>query len=618
MPLTRLLLRLLPFAAALGLVVGAARARDLWTAGYPLLLADAARRDLRVALVAAVVLAVLLTLAAALIDRVLRRLGELSRVALAVLLAGAPLLAAVGYGWNRARAVRPSELLSWRGIEANLPLLAAAALVGVVVVALALGARRRDEPGEGRPWWIATAAALVVLIALEAGLAWAFQTSRKDPDRPDILILLVDALRADHLSAYGHSRQTTPAIDSLARDGVLFAQTISQSTFTKTSVASLFTGRYPHQHGVYWGSHQGADGQITSDLLRGDETTLAEALRERGYLTSAWVQNSHRREVMGVGQGFVEYHDQQGHIERIHDRFLAWARGAGRRYSFFTYLHYIDLHDPYRPPPPYDTLFAQGADAATPDVYADVDFAEWGAYLEDVRQGRVELSGADVRRLEELYDGQLRAIDDQIGVLLHHLQELGLYDDTLIVLTADHGDGFLEHGFISHSTTPYEELVRVPLILKFPRGKYRGRTVERQVRLVDLMPTLLELAGAPVDRLIAKLELPGCSLLGELEGAAPAARCGVAVSEIAEDEGAPPTIAVRTERFKWIERGAGELYALDVDPEERSDLSQTPPAEALPLAELARSLTERRDAEGERLELDEEMIRELKALGYIE
>ena len=135
-------------------------------------------------------------------------------------------------------------------------------------------------------------------------------------------------------------------------------------------------------------------GAVSSDLLPAGERTLAEALRPAGYLTAAWVQNSHLRDFMGFAQGFVEYRDQQGGIERIHRRFLRWLRSAGGHYPWFAYLHYIDLHDPYLPEPPYDTLFGAFA-----PVYEGIDLAEWGAYLEAVRHGRETLSAAEVAQL---------------------------------------------------------------------------------------------------------------------------------------------------------------------------------------------------------------------------
>ncbi len=607
----RRVLEILPsalgLAAAVGAAAGAIAGGHYLAAGYPLLWLGSVLREVHGALLAVVIF---LPLFAAARRLATPRLPAAVATPLAAALAGAPVAAWLGFRLNRAWGIRPSAILEPYALKRNLALLTVCFAVYVLVC---LGLRRRLAAGGPARWWLAATLAGTLLM-LDGGLWLAFRAADDDPPRPDVLILLVDALRADHLSSYGHHRET-PAIDSLAADGVLFRQAISQSTFTKSSIASLFTGRYPYQHGLYWGSHRENPESITSDVLRREEITLAEALRSRGYLTAAWVQNSHLRDFMGFDQGFVSYRDSQGSIARIHRAFRGWLRGPLARYPTFAYLHYIDLHDPYRPEPPYDTLYA-----APRDVYAGIDLRRWGAYLQAVRQGRETISPDDLEQLRALYDGQLRLIDDEIGRLLDQLRAAGLYDRTLIVLTSDHGDGFLEHGFISHSTTPYEELIRVPLIIKLPEGRFRGREVSRQVRLIDVMPTVLEALGIDARRLDPRPRMAGCSLLPLLRGEALAPRCDTAVVEIAED-GAYPSLAIRTERFKYIHHAArdDELYDLLEDPGERTNLAAGGGEEAQRLGQLALDLVAQRPTgDGDRIELDEEQIRRLKAMGYID
>jgi arylsulfatase A-like enzyme len=594
-------------AAVVGLFFGA----SYISSGFPLLAVDAVRRSLDQAVLGTIVFVVLYAAARRLLGD---RLGDRWGLAAAAWLAAAPFVAVVGYRLNRARAVKISEILEPWALVPNLWLLTGC---GVLWAAACLLLSWAESKGERRPWGAVTVA--VVLALLHGGLAFAY--SHEVKKGPDVLILLVDALRADHLGCYGYDRETSPAIDRLASEGVVFGQAISQSTFTKTSIASLFTGKNPYRHGIYWGQRRLTGDSLTADVLRDEETTLAEAFADAGYLTGAWVQNSHLRRLMGFGQGFMEYHDQQGSIEQIHHAFSRFLSGPARRYSTFAYLHYIDLHDPYRPTPPYDTFFG------TPgDVYENVDFSEWGAYLNAVHAGEETLSADDVETLRLLYDGQMRAIDTQIGQLLDELRRQGLYDRTLIVVTADHGDGFMEHGFISHSTTPYDELARVPLVVKFPEGRFAGRKVAAQVRLVDLLPTLLEVAGVAVPD-----DVDGCNLLPRLTGKAEDEddSCGLAVIEIAEDDDSAPTLALRNERFKYIHRpgsgdsgsgdsGSGdELYDLVEDPGEQQNLVYLREDDAKPLRELARRLVEQRQTEVESLALDSEMIRQLKALGYV-
>ncbi len=609
----------LVLAVILGSAVGLVRGWHYLEAGFPMMLVVSIARELDWSLVGAALFALLYGL---LRWAVVRGPGRVA-VGLAVAVAGAPVLAVAGYRLNRTEGIRPSELLAAYPLKLNLSL-----VTGGLAVALVLWwwisrgeGRGADEGGRARTWpvWLALAALL-----LAHGAAWtgfSFRASAAGAaSRPDVLIVLVDALRFDHVGAYGYPRATTPAIDSLAADGVLFRQAVSDSTFTKSSISSLFTGRYPYQHGVYWGSRTDDPefpGAVTSDVLPARETTLAEALRPLGYFTAAWVQNSHLRGFMGFGQGFVDYHDQQGSARRIDRQFLSWFDRAGRHYPFFAYLHYIDLHDPYRPSPPYDTLFG-----TYPDPYAGIDLAQGGKYLEEVRRGETRPSAAQVKAFEADYDGQLRLVDDQIGRLLARLKSTGVYDRSLILVTADHGDGFMEHGFISHSTTPYDELVRVPLIVKLPGQRDAGRVVGEQVRLVDVVPTVLDLVGGRVPAHVA-----GCSLrpLIEGDGGERPPACATAVIEIAEPGVTEPTVAVRTEGWKYIHRGDGreELYDLRSDPGEHHDLLPEPPPAARPslarLRAVAQHAISARNTKGVgKIELDPEAIRELKALGYVQ
>ncbi len=603
--LRRLLPGALVAAAVLGLAAGGWIGWADGGARFPVLLLDAVRQAWRSSLPAAASAALL---AAALCGPLGLRFPRLG-VAAAIAIAALPLVAWGGYALNRRLGIRPAELLESYALPRNVIYLALCALAIAVAAVLV----RRALGGEGvraRAW---LAVALLPWLGLEAGLgAWS-RTGGAVKGRPDVLVLLVDALRADHVGAYGYSRHTTPAIDELARDGIVFEQAVSPSTFTKTSVASLFTGLNPYRHGVYRGSQRENPTKVTSDVLPQRLTTLAEVLRDHGYLTAAWVQNSHLRDFMGFAQGFVAYFDQQGPVERISRRVEHFVGLAGKRLPFFVYAHFIDLHDPYRPPPPYDSMF--GDRAATSAAYAGIDLGEWGAYLADVREGKRRLEPAQVARLEALYDGQLRRVDDRVGRLLERLERLGLYDSTLIVLTADHGDGFLEHGFISHSTTPYEELVRVPLIVKLPAGRAAGLRVAAQARLVDVMPTVLEAAGVRED-----LQLDGCSLLPLLRGAAGReGDCGVAVVEIAESNDAP-TVALRTAGAKFIRRPGrpDELYDLAADPRETRNLAGTGLAEEAVFARMAEDVAQRRrQAASEQVTLDPQLIRELKALGYL-
>jgi arylsulfatase A-like enzyme len=618
-------------AALVGLAVGCAVGWHYLQAGYPLLFLRALADELMLAFEGALVFLLVFLVLERLTGRWLSRSPRpWGRMVLFALIAAVPLVAATGLRLNRALGIRPADLATSRGLTPNLLLVVAA--VALVLVGVAW-LRRIPAGGADREWrWVA--AALLVAVLSLAGSRLALSAAEAKGERPDVLVILIDALRADHLSGSGYGRPTTPALDALAADGVRFTQAVASSTFTKTSIASLFTGRHPYQHGVYWGSLTRDDGTVTADVLSGKETTLAETMRDQGYLTAAWVQNSHLQEVMGFGQGFVDYHDNQGDIERIHRGFRRFLDGPGRRYPFFAYLHYIDLHDPYLPEPPYDTMFTDGT-AAAGDAYEGIDLSEWGKYLQAVRAGDEVPSAAELERLRALYDGQLRHVDDQVGEMLEDLKRRGLYDDTLIVVTADHGDAFYEHGFISHSTAPYEELVRVPLLVKLPRGRFGGAEVTRQVRLIDVYPTVVAAVGGTLER----DAVAGCSLQSLIRQAArggaahaddgddgddpwdPA--CGLAVTEIAEgDPESPPTLGLRVGGMKYIRfadpERRPELYDLKSDAGEKSDLAGSRPDDVTRLGALVRRFDELREKEREdQVELDAATIRELKALGYL-
>ena len=610
-------------AVCVGLGMGLSAGRDFLGQGFGWLTAAEISRNIRWALLIGTGFWLLYVLFKPLTGRLLNRLG--GRLAhppwtylVPAALAAVPWVAWGGFEWNRANGLRPSIFFESYALRLNGQfLLACLILWGLAVWCLSRSEPARLASTSARARWTPVAVALLAFVGLEVALAQAFQPDSGEKRRPDVLILLVDALRADHLSVYGAER-STPAMDSLAADGVRFEHAIAQSTFTKSSIASLFTGRHLYQHGVYWGSHKETPESIKSDLLSLEETTLAETLSKQGYLTNAWVQNSHLRDFMGFGQGFVDYNDQQGSIQRIHGKAFPFFRGASQRYNFFTYLHYIDLHDPYLPKPPYDSLYGDLSAA-----YDGIDLANWGSYLSAVRRGEIVPDAEQVQQFRDAYDGLIRMVDDEIGRLIAELKAQGLYDSTLIVLTSDHGDAFMEHGFISHSTTPYEELSRIPLILKLPKQEHAGTVVEPQVRLVDIMPTVLSSVGLDIPRPVA-----GCDLqsLWAPSNTPRAANCLLAVSEIAED-GAYPTVAVRSQRFKYLhfETRDDELYDLVNDPLEQrplrlEDLAEDSDArrEGQLLMQHALEVHSLRSSDAEQVELDEQQIRELKALGYLD
>lgn len=540
-----------------------------------------------------------------------RRLPPKISHLLSVALALAPLLATGAWHFAHSWGISKAYFLRIQSLP-----LTAAVIGGFVIATLALWLwRSRSLRMQSR-----TRIALCLSLLGVAGLTQLPRLlgDSKDPlrnEKPDIIFIVIDSLRPDHLSCYGYGRDTSPAIDAFAKDGVVFAQAVSQSTFTGSSIASLLTARNPHQHGLYWGSLKAEDGAVTSHVLRPEEVTLPEVLRHSGYLTAAFVENSVLRPSNGFDQGFVSYNDRQGSIGRIAGRFNRWVRGPGRAYPFFAYLHVLDLHDPYRPQPPYDTLYG-----GTGNPYGDFNrYQDWLSFIKRTRSGERKLSNEELGRVVSLYDGQVRFVDDALSRLFHELKRAGVYDTSMIVLAADHGDALMEHGFLSHSYLPYDELCKVPLIIKFPHDRYAGTSVAHQVRLIDVMPTVLEELHVE-----APGRIDGCSLMRHLgmsdRAGVDSSKCELALTEIAV-EGRSLAIAVRNGRYKYIYReGAeGELYDLSLDPREKTNLHGSDYAIEATLREIAADAAKKgASLKSNPVPVDDKTVRDLKALGYVE
>lgn len=290
---------------------------------------------------------------------------------------------------------------------------------------------------------------------------------------PLVVVYLVDTLRADHLPLYGYERDTAPALVRFARDAVVFDQAVAPSSWTKPSVASLFTSLLPSEHHC---------GQFYAPLDR-SFVTLAERLRQGGYVTGAVVanplilaKNAH------FDQGFTYFAGAPA-PQRAAQAVDAALAFLDRRQGLptFLYVHTMDPHSPYAPPSPFDRRFgpppAPGRAAAEPSDYREPQ---------------------DRDRIVAQYDGEIAYGDREFGRFIDGLKARKLYERALVVFVADHGEEFLDHGGWTHGHTLFDELVRIPLVVKYPEGRHRGRRVDRQVQLVDVQPTILKSQGLPV------------------------------------------------------------------------------------------------------------------------
>jgi len=409
--------------------------------------------------------------------------------------------------------------------------------------------------------------------------------------RPDIVLVVIDTLRADHLPSYGYARETAPRIARLAAEGVLFERVIAPSSWTKTSMASLFTSRDPDRHGVRRGT----------DVLPETLATLAQTLRQGGYRTVGINANPWLVADFAFDRGFDVYESPIWSDARaLNQRALELASEGPR--PVFLYVHYMDVHAPYRP----EARFFEEAPLPLPGGERLPD-----AELERLyRKEGLDAPGVALR-VRRLYDAEIRATDAALGELLDGLEERALLANAVVAVTSDHGEGFREHGTTEHGWNFYPEVYAVPLVIRAPGRMPVGERIAAQVRSIDLAPSLLELAG---------LEPPagfeGESLVAR--GGAPL-RDRVAIGAIGQNDYLPDrdyVAVVSPDRLYIRERRSGEveLYDLRSDPGAQRNLGADHP-DAKRLAELVP--TEQAPTP-KQLPLDPEARERLRELGYVD
>jgi arylsulfatase A-like enzyme len=354
--------------------------------------------------------------------------------------------------------------------------------------------------------------------------------------RPNVLVVCIDSLRADRLSPYGGDATTSRQLAQFAVEGVVFERAFSVASWTKPAVASLLTGLYPSQHGLI-ASHDGR-----ADLLPDGTVTLAETLRDAGYRTGAFVENVHlQRALSALDQGFETYEEEVGSARQIVEAFAAWLTKDDPRPTF-AYLHLLEPHWPYVPlsPPVGVTL---PPDATLTRAQWGLDGSRWPLLRDAVNAGRLRVTAGETAALYSLYRGEIFDVDRVLGTLMEVLRRRSLLDETLIVIVADHGEGFLEHGRLDHGYGPYDELLRIPLIVRLPNGANGGRRVVEQVQITDVAPTIVDYLD------LVTPARGGRSLRRAIEGAKP----GIDLDSIAEEvHGSSTTAALRDARYKYV------------------------------------------------------------------
>ncbi|MHA1569073.1 MAG: sulfatase family protein [Alphaproteobacteria bacterium] len=484
--------------------------------------------------------------------------------------------------------------------------------------------------GGRRALWIPAVAFEAAALTLLLSLGIVREPDLTDKGRgeiagPNVLLITVDTLRADHLSVFGYDRIRTPHFDRLAGQGALFTRHIAATSWTLPTLVSLHTGTYPDVHGV-----TGPEMALDAGFV-----TVAEAFQTRGYLTAAYLTNAYLESKFKLNQGFDAYVHARNHRYsptfvglRLY-RFL-WpmhgVRHAARRVTtraldflaqhrdsrFFMWIHYIDPHLPYgdwyikQLPYARDLQAKRGAAVTTLDPY--------------LRREKVPTDEA-LRHMKAAYDAEILYTDRQLGRLLDGLAEMGLAENTLVVLTGDHGEEFWDHEFLYHGYTLYRESVHVPLMVRWPGRIAAGGQIEAATGTVDIAPTLFEIAGIEpppgyVGRslwnLLQQRENPG----GDRRVFSMLSKFGLALR------------AAHTDRFDLIEDGNTEtleLYEFPTDPQQEHNVAEQHPSDVERLwadirawaAEAPQQRQAIHSGQDNRIELDEATRQHLRALGYL-
>ncbi len=458
----------------------------------------------------------------------------------------------------------------------------------------------RSKEEERLGWWRRrlhqfVALGLIAVLGIPFGMFLAEKVRTAllpsaEPNAPNILVVVVDTLRADHMSLYGYERATSPNLTRIAQQGTMFSEAFAASSWTLPSHASLLTGHVPHEH-------HAEDGLRSLDQRF---ATLPEALRSRGYRTGAFSANTiFFTRHMGLGRGFLHFEDYfeslygmfvqtllgreldhwllhrfrsedfpgRLHAADINGHAIRWM-AATRGRPFFAFLNYFDVHDPYLPPQPYRNKFSKLDNPG-------------GLVNEAVGRNHPDLTPQQLQGEIDAYDGGVAYIDAQIGNLVAELDNRGLAQNTIVVITSDHGESLGNHGLLQHRNALYRELIRVPLVFRWPGHVPADRKVETPISNVSIAATILDLIGAE-----KQTSIPGPSLAQLWTNSNAPEKWPLPLSELAEQKYDP---VITPAHFGWLKSLSGpqwhyiahqkfppQLYDWRKDPAEVTNLADTP------------------------------------------
>jgi arylsulfatase A-like enzyme len=465
----------------------------------------------------------------------------------------------------------------------------------------------------------------------------AASTPLPQTGRPNILLIVMDTVHADHLAVYGYERETTPNLRELARDSMIYSNAISASDITLTSHASLFTGMYPSWHGAYCDPKNAAYGRAISNSY----PTVAELLHSAGYQTSGVAANLYLRADFGLERGFDRFRIPRpvpllaaenafmlrrtlrrglsllvdtAQFDRLYalgedinsELFADFAAYSRPGVPAFLFVNYMDAHFPYVPPSPYDIRYPGRRSGMTQD---DLESEQ-----KLLVSGNSEVPAYRSHCVSQ-YDGGIAYVDRQVGEVVTWLKRHGAYDNTMIVITSDHGESFGERHRVGHANSPYQNLLHVALIVKYPHQTRRG-TEEHPVSLSDVAPTILDAAGIAAPQTMQGRNL---TAVGDREIFSETFPCPVAHSPDCPNGCTARAIFSWPYKFITSSNGHRELFDLSSDPTERRNLYVQKPARAEQLAgRLSAWMKSMPQQSRETHTLSPEDLRRLKSLGYVQ
>jgi arylsulfatase A-like enzyme len=428
------------------------------------------------------------------------------------------------------------------------------------------------------------------------------------PKQPNVLLITLDTLRADALGCHGYSRPTSPFIDGIAEEGLRFENAMAQASWTLPSLASLMTSQYPQEIGM-----TNFNSKFSDNALR-----AAEIYRNNGYQTAGFITCDFLARNRGFAEGFDVYEEHLNNAlaEDLNRSVFKWLASRDPEKPYFLWIHYFDIHADYDPPIPFDKSFGQSFEKKELGT---------ASHLQNLLKNSQQMSEEDTDGVRLLYDQEIHYLDSKLQDLWNHFKNEDALHDTVTVIASDHGEEFREHGGMLHTTSLYEELVHVPLILHCPGKIPSGKTVQAPVQNLDILPTLLELCG-----LTPNCNLKGTSLLPSFEAEPEDSFC-FSHLEVSQDGGSYLDWKPSLFRTLYMARkGADkmiydakddsyEFYDLKLDPAETCNRYEVSNPKCIELKEaLSQWIESHKKEDAESVDMEREVLERLEALGYIE